>query len=108
MHAAEALGKGHKDVRLAVKMGKGVVAEEHDVEGRRPHGQRPEVSDERDERQASHCRFSSGPGDSTDGEIRARDTEAPGEKAERLGADAQRRVQHRVRARSPVFGDERC
>src|SRR5213592_635636 len=69
-------------------MGKGVVAEEHDIEGRRSYGARP--------------------GDSTDGEIRACDTEAPCEKAERLGADTQRSVQHRVRVHSPVFRDERC
>src|SRR6266849_33174 len=60
-HAAQALSKGSSDVRLTVKMGKGVVAEEHDIEGRRPHGQRPEVGDQRDERQVPHERFVSGP-----------------------------------------------
>src|SRR5213592_1242787 len=89
-------------------MGKGVVAEEHDIEGRRPYGERPEVGDQRNERQAPHYRFASRPGDSTDGEIRACDTEAPCEKAERLGADTQRSVQHSVRVHSPVFRDERC
>src|SRR5207249_10843174 len=78
-HAAEALCKGPLDVRFAVKMGKGVIAEEHDVEGGRPHGQRPEVGDQRDERQAPPFRFSSGPGDSAHGEIRAGDTKASSE-----------------------------
>src|SRR5436309_14753507 len=39
--------QGLLDVRLAIKMGKGVVAEEHDIEGRRPYGERPEVGDQR-------------------------------------------------------------
>ena len=84
-----------------------VVTHEHDVEGRRSHRQRPEVGDQRDEWQATQGRFASGPSDRPGGEIRARDTEAPAEKTECLGSDAQRRIEHRTCVGAPAFADER-
>jgi hypothetical protein len=64
--------------------------------------------DQRDEREATHHRLSSGAGDCADGDIRAGNTEAVRKQPERLCADAQRGVEHVSDARAPLFGNERC
>src|SRR6266508_1416316 len=69
--------------------------------------QRPEVGDQTDEREATHRRLSSGAGYGPDGDIRAGNTKAVREQPERLRANAKRGVEHGVRARPPMLGNER-
>jgi hypothetical protein len=85
----------------------GIVASQHDIEGRRADGKGPHVSDQAAQSKSATSGFLTGALDRGERDVGARDPEALCRQAEGLGADANRGVEDAVGRRTPLTGQER-
>src|SRR5512139_69227 len=105
--AAEAFVERCLDVAWGLKMRQRVVTDDYDVNACRPQRQSAEVGNDTAERKVTRGSFTLGSIDGSVREIGTCHPEPEREESKRLRADANRSVEHRARARPPMFADER-